>query len=302
MSENASRRENGKGAKIGHPMMHEGNSMLNILDGDNLFIDLDDKTLQCLVGGLPLPPSLDTLEDASGAGPSTSTGKGAYMDAWIPQDLHHEDVRNGGNVKVHQTRQEIREVDSAREEDGKNCSGNQGQEKVGKRGRPMSDAAVAKANREKARRERLNQYFDELSNVCSGGGEGRQDRLSIVVDAIRVIKQLRVEVNQLRQLNKFLEERTGSLERERAQFMFRYAPSNASASMGHGGHQPSMQATYAGQGVQTISQPTIPYHQGVMHYKPEFNTNEAVQAQVTEHTWLPASNLTEDEKLRPPAA
>jgi hypothetical protein len=96
-----------------------------------------------------------------------------------------------------------------------------GSRRTNKRGRPMSEAAVAKAERERARRERLNEFFDELAGLCDPSGKASKgDRVSIVADAIRVVKQLRVENNQLRQLNKFFEERCGQLERSRAQAMY----------------------------------------------------------------------------------
>lgn len=48
--------------------------------------------------------------------------------------------------------------------------------------------------------------FDELARLCDPSGKMvRTDRVSVVTDAIRVLSQLRVENNQLRQLNKFLE-------------------------------------------------------------------------------------------------
>ncbi|KAK9848330.1 hypothetical protein WJX84_010816 [Apatococcus fuscideae] len=57
------------------------------------------------------------------------------------------------------------------------------------------------------RRERLNDSFAELSKVLEPGKQVKIDKTSIIADAIRAITQLRSESNQLRQLNKFLEER-----------------------------------------------------------------------------------------------
>lgn len=48
--------------------------------------------------------------------------------------------------------------------------------------------------------------LDELARLCDPSGKMvKTDRVSIVTDAIRSLSQLRVENNQLRQLNKFLE-------------------------------------------------------------------------------------------------
>lgn len=164
----------------------------------------------------------------------------------------------------------------------------------------MSDAAASKAVREKARRERLNQYFDELACACGEKGV-KNDRASIIVDAIRVVKQLRVEVNQLRQLNKFLEERTTVLERERAQYMFQNYGSQMTSM---NGHIPSM-----GMHIGEMHGSARPPSSVTMHQKYEMgNTTGSGMGQAPamrasdQHTWLPASNIIEDEKLRPPAA
>ena len=48
--------------------------------------------------------------------------------------------------------------------------------------------------------------FDELARLCDPSGKMvKTDRVSIVQDAIRVLQELRLQNNQLRQLNKFLE-------------------------------------------------------------------------------------------------
>jgi hypothetical protein len=105
--------------------------------------------------------------------------------------------------------------------DGQQADGNGANVPANNKKHQLSkDAASAKADRERKRRERLNKCFEELAQACAGEiGEGgdlcKTDRMSIIVDAIRVVKALRVEVNQLRQLNKFMEERVGQLERGR---------------------------------------------------------------------------------------
>ncbi|KAI8103303.1 hypothetical protein M9435_004642 [Picochlorum sp. BPE23] len=240
---------------------------LNLLDGDNLsWIDLDDKTLQCLVGGMPLP-QVGQMDEAGPSDPSKQVH-------WIP--------------------------DMGKQEGEKRKSADS-DEVNGKSKKSRSAAAVAKADREKKRREKLNSCFEELAQVCGGEGTGyKTDRLSIIVDAIRVVRQLRVEVNQLRQLNKFLEERTGTLERERAQVMYQQYP----------GVQHHM--------VQQVPQPQVASHSFVDHnsnglgkHDQQYGMMAPQQQQqqqqphgdvVQGKPWLPASNLSEDEKLRPPAA
>lgn len=94
-------------------------------------------------------------------------------------------------------------------------------------GKGVSEAAKNKACREKARRERINGSFTELAKLVDPGKEPKTDKSSILSDAIRVVQQLRVENNQLRQLNKFLEERVSQYERGRGQQLFQLASMHA---------------------------------------------------------------------------
>jgi hypothetical protein len=285
----ASASDHGKGQNSAHE--------LNLLDGDHYsWLDMDDKTLQCLVGGLPLPDVGGVFSDE--AGPS---------DPAKQMHHHHHHVTNGNHAgwipesiatkkAVPVKRQQSPEED---EEESR------GQTKKGR-----SEAAIVKADRERKRRERLNQCFEELAGACgaeSGGATGyKTDRLSIIVDAIRVVRALRVEVNQLRQLNKFLEERVGTLERERAQSMYtqyQYADSRSLMSpMGMPG-----QGNHVSIGV---PQNTSVYQQSHGHYQDknnQYNGMSVGQGQGDQPggdraAWLPAPNVSEDEKLRPPAA
>jgi hypothetical protein len=180
----------------------------------------------------------------------------------------------------------------------------------GSKRRAVNDAAVAKANRERARREKLNEYLDELSKLCDPAGKGfKADRVSVVADAIRVVQQLRVENNQLKQLNKFLEERVGHYEHARAQSMFQHV---ALASVGQSqGGQDERPGTEMGMQHMLVpvgnlgnlgslgncfsAQPA-----GGMGKPEQFAA--AVRQAVPPASWLPAPNAHEDEKLRPPAA
>ncbi|BDA47054.1 probable transcription factor bHLH115 [Coccomyxa sp. Obi] len=99
-------------------------------------------------------------------------------------------------------------------------------EEKGKRSHHLSDSSAAartKAGRERARRERLNDSFAELSKVLEPGKAAKTDKSSIITDAIRVVTQLRAENGQLRQLNKFLEERVGTVEKQKSELMMQAA-------------------------------------------------------------------------------
>eukprot|EP00890_Picochlorum_soloecismus_P000369 jgi/Picsp_1/1332/NSC_04812-R1_transcription factor bhlh34 len=309
---------------------------LNLLDGDTLFMDLDDKTLQCLVGGLPLPNTSERDGSFSdGAGPSDMLRQQGGMDGgqdfWIPKGIHHEHCGSEAGGRSDKEKNDAKDKMLDERNEGADASvvggpdEENGKTKAGKRARPGNEAAAIKASREKKRRERMNQYFDELSNVCGVEGSGyKGDRLSIIVDAIRVVRQLRVEVNQLRQLNKFLEERTSTLERERAQHMFQYGASNGTANgipMNN-----SHQLMHQGKMMQNSMHATNMHHQASSGFKDDYlnidlfgngvrgsdNNNILLHREglppteqehgVDQRSWLPASNLSEDQKLRPPAA
>ncbi|KAK2075710.1 hypothetical protein QBZ16_001819 [Prototheca wickerhamii] len=187
----------------------------------NIMLDLDDKTLQrldearhlgfaqCLVAvegpGLAIHEE-EAEARANSAGPSSGSrdkrkrhDDNLAFSSWLSDKFGDDDGDEGDDSD----------------------QGDDSQRRIGRKGKPMTNAAVAKASREKARRERLNECFEELARLCDPTGRGiKTDRVSVVADAIRVLTQLRVENNQLRQLNKFLEERVAGYERARAQSLF----------------------------------------------------------------------------------
>lgn len=265
---------------------NHSNNNLNLLDGDNYsWLDMDEKTLQCLVGGLPLP-DVGHLYSDDVAGPSnpskrlcmcgSPSGEHKHPE-WIPMQAKElsADAANAQEKQapVVEPKAELKTNTSTKEK-----------QNATKR----SNAAAAKADRERKRRERLNQCFEDLANACGqeGGSSFRSDRLTIIVDAIRVVRALRVEVNQLRQLNKFLEERVGTLERERAQNMYQQYSAPQSGHVNH---------SYIG----------IPQsHGGLNHQHPMIGSHGVAKNHAADgqYNFLPAANLSEDEKLRPPAA
>jgi hypothetical protein len=69
--------------------------------------------------------------------------------------------------------------------------------------------------------ERARPYrYTELAALIEPGKQPKTDRNLILEDAVRVISQLRAENNQLRQLNKFLEEKVQGFERQRGQALY----------------------------------------------------------------------------------
>eukprot|EP00879_Flechtneria_rotunda_P002063 GHRR01002242.1.p1 GENE.GHRR01002242.1~~GHRR01002242.1.p1 ORF type:complete len:373 (+),score=165.97 GHRR01002242.1:543-1661(+) len=100
------------------------------------------------------------------------------------------------------------------------ASDDEDEDPKGKGKRKSSVAAQNKANREKARREKINDRFTELAKLVDPSNEPKTDKLSILGEAIRYVQQTQVENSQLKQLNKFLEEKVGQLEKERAQMLY----------------------------------------------------------------------------------
>lgn len=140
----------------------------------------------------------------------------------------------------------------------------------------------------------------------------KNDKTSIVADAIRSITQLRAENNQLRQLNKFLQEKVTDLEHQRAQAMLHAGPqcfvpgyagmclylANSSSTHMHLSAVPA--------GVQPMAMPmAMPAADdkaAVWAFAPGQASTSSLPAAPA--SWLPPSTLdcSQDHKLRPPAA
>ncbi|KMT16647.1 hypothetical protein BVRB_3g049330 [Beta vulgaris subsp. vulgaris] len=85
-----------------------------------------------------------------------------------------------------------------------------------KRGRSaVSSKPKSKACRERERREKLNDSFLNLSSVLEPGRAVKTDKLAILSDAIRVVKQLRTEAEEHKEENKKLQEEIESLKAEK---------------------------------------------------------------------------------------
>jgi hypothetical protein len=170
--------------------------------------------------------------------------------------------------------------------------------------------------------------FDELARLCDPSGKNlRSDRVSVVADAVRVISNLRVENNQLRQLNKFLEERVGMHERARAQEMMQHAMAQARLQPSGQEQQQQQQqlqqimvhpdtaamTTAAGSGLALVHAPSLTVPMGYPLKQEQMPmaqgaaaamglTQLILPANAPSISWLPAPDISQDQKLRPPAA
>ncbi|KAL9401374.1 hypothetical protein Peur_005223 [Populus x canadensis] len=85
-----------------------------------------------------------------------------------------------------------------------------------KRGRSDScSRAGTKACREKLRRDRLNDRFQDLSSILEPGRQAKTDKPAILDDAIRVLNQLKAEAQELKETNEKLLEEIKSLKAEK---------------------------------------------------------------------------------------
>ncbi|XP_054815067.1 transcription factor ILR3-like [Prosopis cineraria] len=85
-----------------------------------------------------------------------------------------------------------------------------------KRGKPESCAASSsKACREKLRRDRLNDKFLELGSILEPGRPSKTDKAAILIDAVRMVTQLRVEAEKLKDSNMNLQEKIKELKAEK---------------------------------------------------------------------------------------
>ncbi|KMS98528.1 hypothetical protein BVRB_4g092190 [Beta vulgaris subsp. vulgaris] len=85
-----------------------------------------------------------------------------------------------------------------------------------KRGRSESCApSSSKACREKARRDRLNDKFMELGSILEPGRTPKTDKAAILIDAVRMVTQLRSEAQKLKDSNSSLQEKIKELKTEK---------------------------------------------------------------------------------------
>lgn len=149
-----------------------------------------------------------------------------------------------------------------------------------------------------------------------GGGNGpstssasllRTDKTSVVADAIRLITALRAENGQLKQLNKFMEQRLASVERERAELMMRAAyaagiASNGGGGVGGGGGGNNGGAS--GSAAAAALPPLSSSAAAAAAAAPPPQIDAAAAVAMLPPPWLPSSDLDTslDGSKRPPAA
>ncbi|XP_056858653.1 transcription factor ILR3 [Raphanus sativus] len=78
-----------------------------------------------------------------------------------------------------------------------------------------SSATSSKACREKQRRDRLNDKFTELSVILEPGNPPKTDKAAILVDAVRMVTQLRGEAQKLKDSNSSLQDKIKELKTEK---------------------------------------------------------------------------------------
>ncbi|XP_024967344.1 transcription factor ILR3 [Cynara cardunculus var. scolymus] len=85
-----------------------------------------------------------------------------------------------------------------------------------KRGRPDSCSGTSsKACREKLRRDKLNDKFVELASILEPGRPPKIDKAAILVDAVRMVTQLRREAQKLKDSSLDLQEKIKELKAEK---------------------------------------------------------------------------------------
>ncbi|XP_004294336.1 PREDICTED: transcription factor ILR3-like [Fragaria vesca subsp. vesca] len=80
-----------------------------------------------------------------------------------------------------------------------------------------SSATSSKACREKLRRDRLNDKFLELGSILEPGRPPKTDKAAILIDAVRMVNQLRGEAQKLKDSNSSLQEKIKELKTEKTE-------------------------------------------------------------------------------------
>ncbi|KAI5056292.1 hypothetical protein GOP47_0028110 [Adiantum capillus-veneris] len=165
--------------------------------------------------------------------------------------------------------------------------------------------ACGKACREKLRRDRLNDRFMELSAILEPDKPPKMDKASILRDAARILGQLRVEAQQLKDANHQLHETIRELKAEKNELRDekttlkfekeRLEKQLKSVSVlpagGYVGHPATLHAAYAPQNqAANYSIKTSPYAD--------------MPFPTTMSQWMPPStvDISNDHMLRPPVA
>lgn len=180
---------------------------------------LDFMSDDVLFGGDALDHA--TLAAVCSADPSSSANPNTSHQN-VMHTLHKEEEGGLAATGRKPSADESCDDESSEEEDSKQKdeAGSGEKHRSKKRKKELSQAAKNKACREKARREKMNERFVELAKLVEPGKEPKTDKSSILCDALKCVQQLRVENHQLKQLNKFLEERVAQHEKDKGQLMY----------------------------------------------------------------------------------
>ncbi|GLT83487.1 hypothetical protein SLE2022_017740 [Rubroshorea leprosula] len=79
----------------------------------------------------------------------------------------------------------------------------------------LCNVSSSKACREKLRRDKLNDKFLELGSILDPGRPPKTDKAAILVDAVRMVNQLRGEAQKLKDSNSSLQEKMKELKAEK---------------------------------------------------------------------------------------
>ncbi|KAL8107820.1 transcription factor bHLH115-like [Apium graveolens] len=114
------------------------------------------------------------------------------------------------NAFSHSTVLSAEFVDSFGNSDGIKEAGSRKRVKSG-----SCSASDSKACREKMRRDRLNDRFQELSSILEPGRPPKMDKCVILSDAVRMVNQLRDEAKKLKESHEDLQDKINELKAEK---------------------------------------------------------------------------------------
>ncbi|XP_027361003.1 transcription factor bHLH121-like isoform X2 [Abrus precatorius] len=129
----------------------------------------------------------------------------AKMDQWKPQDSASDSASQ--HVTVNPNRFRNSQLSRERERG----EGGEGED-------PSAARKVQKADREKLRRDRLNEHFQELGNTLDPD-RPKNDKATILTETVQMLKDLTAEVNRLKKEHKALSEESREYE-QRVRIMF----------------------------------------------------------------------------------
>ncbi|KAI3834715.1 hypothetical protein MKX03_000324 [Papaver bracteatum] len=158
----------------------------------------------------------------------------------------------------------------------------------------------SKACREKIRRDKLNDRFIELCSILEPGRPPTTDKIILLSDATRVVKQLFLETKRLKESNEAIQERIKSLKAEKSELREEKVRLKA--------EKEKMDKTLKGM---AMPSPFV-LHPAAYHTPAAFSTaGKAVPYQINYSQppiamwkWMPPASLdtSQDHVLRPPVA